>query len=38
MVHQSKLTGKTSISLDKGMYLVRVTSNGRSVTKKVYLN
>ncbi|MCH7535071.1 MAG: T9SS type A sorting domain-containing protein, partial [Bacteroidetes bacterium] len=37
-VHQSRLTGKTSISLDKGIYLVRVTSEGRSVTKKVYLN
>ncbi|MCH7534492.1 MAG: T9SS type A sorting domain-containing protein, partial [Bacteroidetes bacterium] len=37
-VHQSKLTGKTSITLDKGIYLVRVTSEGRSVTKKVYLN
>ena len=37
-VHQSKLTGKTSISLDKGIYLVRVMEDGRSVTKKVYLN
>ncbi|MCH7534451.1 MAG: T9SS type A sorting domain-containing protein [Bacteroidetes bacterium] len=38
-VHQSKLTGKTSISLDKGIYLVRVSSSGggTSVTKKVYL-
>ena len=36
-VHQSKLTGNTSISLDKGIYLVRVTNEGRSVTKKVYL-
>ncbi|MCH7534985.1 MAG: T9SS type A sorting domain-containing protein [Bacteroidetes bacterium] len=30
--------GKTSISLDKGIYLVRVTDDGRSVTKKVYLH
>ncbi|MCH7534951.1 MAG: T9SS type A sorting domain-containing protein [Bacteroidetes bacterium] len=39
-VHQSKLLGKTSISLDKGIYLVRVSASGggRSVTKKVYLN
>ncbi|MCH7534952.1 MAG: T9SS type A sorting domain-containing protein [Bacteroidetes bacterium] len=37
-VHQSKLTGNTNISLSRGIYLVRVTSNGRSVTKKVYLN
>ncbi|MCH7535763.1 MAG: T9SS type A sorting domain-containing protein [Bacteroidetes bacterium] len=37
-VHQSRLTGQTSISLDKGIYLVRVTDGGRSVTKKVYLN
>ena len=44
-VHQSKLTGKTSIALDKGIYLVRVTlpagqtgSRGRSVTRKVYLH
>ncbi|MCH7534452.1 MAG: T9SS type A sorting domain-containing protein [Bacteroidetes bacterium] len=37
-VHQSKLTGKTSISLGKGIYLVKVRSEGRSVTKKVYLN
>ncbi|MCH7535204.1 MAG: T9SS type A sorting domain-containing protein, partial [Bacteroidetes bacterium] len=37
-VHQSKLTGKTSISLNKGIYLVRVTKDGKSVTKKVYLN
>ena len=43
-VHQSKLTGKTSISLDKGIYLVRVSTSGGdyrgailSVTKKVYL-
>ncbi|MCH7534624.1 MAG: T9SS type A sorting domain-containing protein [Bacteroidetes bacterium] len=37
-VHYSKLTGKASISLDRGIYLVRVTSEGKSVTKKVYLN
>ncbi|MCH7534382.1 MAG: T9SS type A sorting domain-containing protein [Bacteroidetes bacterium] len=44
-VHQSKLAGKTSISLDKGIYLVRVTlparkagAEDRSVTKKVYLH
>ena len=37
-VHQSKLTGQHIISLDNGIYLVRVISEGRSVTKKVYLN
>ncbi|MCH7534752.1 MAG: T9SS type A sorting domain-containing protein [Bacteroidetes bacterium] len=39
-VHQSRLTGKTSISLEKGIYLVRVSAagGGRSVTKKVYLH
>ena len=37
-VHQSKLTGKTSISLVKGIYLVRVTSERSSITKKVYLD
>ncbi|MCH7534623.1 MAG: T9SS type A sorting domain-containing protein, partial [Bacteroidetes bacterium] len=37
-VHQSKFTGESTISLDKGIYLVRVTDSGRSVTKKVYLN
>ncbi|MCH7534950.1 MAG: T9SS type A sorting domain-containing protein, partial [Bacteroidetes bacterium] len=39
-VHHSKLTGKHNISLDKGIYLVRVSASGggRSVTKKVYLN
>ncbi|MCH7534383.1 MAG: leucine-rich repeat domain-containing protein [Bacteroidetes bacterium] len=43
-VHQSKLKGRTSISLDKGIYLVRVSASGGdyrgaipSVTKKVYL-
>ncbi|MCH7536060.1 MAG: leucine-rich repeat domain-containing protein, partial [Bacteroidetes bacterium] len=38
-VHQSKLTGNNTISLDKGIYLVRVSASGggRSVTKKVYL-
>ncbi|MCH7534259.1 MAG: T9SS type A sorting domain-containing protein [Bacteroidetes bacterium] len=38
MVHKSKLTGNTSISLDRGIYLVRVMDNGSSVTKKVYLH
>ncbi|MCH7535026.1 MAG: T9SS type A sorting domain-containing protein, partial [Bacteroidetes bacterium] len=37
-VHQSKLTGKTSISLDKGIYLVRVIDGKRGIIKKVYLN
>ncbi|MCH7535027.1 MAG: T9SS type A sorting domain-containing protein [Bacteroidetes bacterium] len=37
-VHQSKLTGKKTISLGRGIYLVRVISEGRSVTKKIYLN
>ncbi|MCH7534750.1 MAG: T9SS type A sorting domain-containing protein, partial [Bacteroidetes bacterium] len=37
-VHQSKLTGNNTISLDKGIYLVRVTSDGRNITKKVYLH
>ncbi|MCH7534453.1 MAG: T9SS type A sorting domain-containing protein [Bacteroidetes bacterium] len=37
-VHQSKLTGNNIISLDKGIYLVKVRSEGRSVTKKVYLS
>lgn len=37
-VHHSKLTGNTSISLDRGIYLVRVMDNGSSVTKKVYLH
>ncbi|MCH7534543.1 MAG: T9SS type A sorting domain-containing protein [Bacteroidetes bacterium] len=44
-VHKSKLTGNNTISLDKGIYLVRVTltagqagSDGRSFTKKVYLS
>ena len=37
-VHQSRLTGNNNISLDKGIYMVRVISDGRSVTKKVYLN
>ncbi|MCH7534258.1 MAG: T9SS type A sorting domain-containing protein, partial [Bacteroidetes bacterium] len=32
------LTGNNTISLDKGIYLVRVMEDGRSVTKKVYLN
>ncbi|MCH7535028.1 MAG: T9SS type A sorting domain-containing protein [Bacteroidetes bacterium] len=49
-VHQSKLTGNNTISLDRGIYLVRVTLTAEkagsedyrgaipSVTKKVYLN
>ncbi|NQY08774.1 MAG: T9SS type A sorting domain-containing protein [Flavobacteriales bacterium] len=36
-VHHSKLNGKSSISLNKGMYLVSVVNQGRSTTKKVYL-
>ena len=44
-VHQSILSGNTSITLDKGIYLVRVSASGGdyrgailSVTKKVYLH
>ncbi|NQY10417.1 MAG: T9SS type A sorting domain-containing protein [Flavobacteriales bacterium] len=38
-VHQEKLNGKTNIKVNKrGVYLVRVTCNKRSITKKVYLN
>ncbi|MCH7535503.1 MAG: T9SS type A sorting domain-containing protein, partial [Bacteroidetes bacterium] len=37
-VHQEGINGSTSITLKEGIYLVRVTSEGRSVTKKVYLN
>ena len=37
-VHHSKVNGNASISLKGGIYLVRVTSDGRSVTKKVYLS
>ncbi|MFL2581751.1 MAG: SGNH/GDSL hydrolase family protein [Flavobacteriales bacterium] len=36
-VHHSKLTGNTSISLAKGIYLVRVIDEGRSITEKIYL-
>ncbi|NQY08424.1 MAG: T9SS type A sorting domain-containing protein [Flavobacteriales bacterium] len=37
-VYQSNLNGSTSISLDKGVYLVRVTTESGTTTKKVYLN
>ncbi|NQY10013.1 MAG: T9SS type A sorting domain-containing protein [Flavobacteriales bacterium] len=37
-VSQQKLMGNNSISLRKGIYLVRVTSKGHTTTKKVYLN
>ncbi|NQY10654.1 MAG: T9SS type A sorting domain-containing protein [Flavobacteriales bacterium] len=36
-VYQAKLKGNTSISLGKGMYLVRVRTERGTTTKKVYL-
>ncbi|NQY11766.1 MAG: T9SS type A sorting domain-containing protein [Flavobacteriales bacterium] len=36
-VHQSKLKGSTTIQLNKGIYLVRVSHEGRTTAKKVYL-
>ncbi|MCH7534283.1 MAG: T9SS type A sorting domain-containing protein [Bacteroidetes bacterium] len=38
IVHQSRLTGRNTISLEKGIYLVRVTDGNKGITKKVYLN
>ncbi|NQY10294.1 MAG: leucine-rich repeat domain-containing protein [Flavobacteriales bacterium] len=36
-VYHSKLFGNTFITLDKGIYLVRVTDEGKNYTKKVYI-
>ncbi|MCH7534486.1 MAG: leucine-rich repeat domain-containing protein, partial [Bacteroidetes bacterium] len=37
-IHHSKLTGKNTIFLEKGIYLVRVQDGNRGITKKVYVN
>ncbi|NQY08803.1 MAG: leucine-rich repeat domain-containing protein [Flavobacteriales bacterium] len=36
-VHQENMKGSTSITLQSGIYLVRITAEGKSKTKKVYL-
>ena len=37
-VHNSTITGNTTLSFSKGIYLVRVVNEGGSTVKKVYLN
>ncbi|NQY11166.1 MAG: T9SS type A sorting domain-containing protein [Flavobacteriales bacterium] len=36
-IHQSKVNGRSAISLSKGIYFVKVSSESRNTTRKVYV-